>query len=101
MNSFNLFVICSAAQGTELSQYCTCPARRVICNMHVSCKHMRLSFESVCNKEHKGVICNMTFKIQVEESLYHCLNDLLSQFHSLTNSFYSQYSENANVTLRF
>ena len=27
---------------------------------HSSCKHMLLSFKSVCNKEHKGVICNMT-----------------------------------------
>ena len=24
-----------------------------------SCKHMHLSFKSVCNKEHKGVLCNM------------------------------------------
>ena len=23
-------------------------------------KHMHLSFKSICNKEHKGVICNMT-----------------------------------------
>ena len=27
---------------------------------HTSCKHMHLSFKNVCNKEHKGVICNMT-----------------------------------------
>ena len=26
----------------------------------MSCKHMHLSFKSVCNKDHKGVICNMT-----------------------------------------
>ena len=40
--------------------------------LHLSCrtsdlqfslvlKYMHLSFKSVCNKEHKGVICNMTF----------------------------------------
>ena len=29
-------------------------------NFHLSCKHMHLSFKSICNKEHKGVICNMT-----------------------------------------
>ena len=29
-------------------------------NFHSSRKHMHLSFKSVCNKEHKGVICKMT-----------------------------------------
>ena len=47
-------------QGTKIFQYCTCPAGRVTNNIHSSCKHMHLSFKSVCNKEHKGVICNMT-----------------------------------------
>ena len=47
-------------QGTKIFQYCTCPAGRVTCNFHLSCKHMHLSFKSVCNKEHKGVICNTT-----------------------------------------
>ena len=28
-------------------------------NYPLSCKHMHLSFKSVCNKEHKGVICNL------------------------------------------
>ena len=36
------------------------PARQVTNNIHSSCKHTHLCFESVCNKEHKGVICNMT-----------------------------------------
>ena len=45
---------------TKIFQYCTCPAGRVTYNFHLSCKHMHLSFKSVCNKEHKGVICNMT-----------------------------------------
>ena len=47
-------------QGTKIFQYCTCPAERVTYNFHSSCKHMPMSFKSVCNKEHKGVICNMT-----------------------------------------
>ena len=29
-------------------------------NFQLSCKRMRLSCKSVCNKEHKGIICNMT-----------------------------------------
>ena len=28
-------------------------------NFHSSGNHMHLSFKSICNKEHKGVICNM------------------------------------------
>ena len=48
------------APGDKIFQYCTCPTGRVKYNFHSSCKHMHLSFKSVCNKEHKGVICNMT-----------------------------------------
>ena len=47
-------------QGTKIFQYSTCPAGRVTYKFHLSCKHMYLSFKRVCNKEHKGVICNMT-----------------------------------------
>ena len=47
-------------QGTKIFQYCTCPVRRMTYNFHLSCKHMHLSFKSVCNKENKGVICNKT-----------------------------------------
>ena len=43
-------------QGTKIFKY----AGRVTYNFHLSCKHLHLSFKSVCNKEHKGVICNMT-----------------------------------------
>ena len=50
----------SFKQGTKIFQYCTCPAGWVTYNFHLSCKHMHLSFKSICNKEHKGVICNMT-----------------------------------------
>ena len=47
-------------QRTKIFQYCTGPAGRVTYNFHSSCKHMHLSFTRVCNKEHKGFICNMT-----------------------------------------
>ena len=49
-----------APQGTKIFQYCTCPAGQVAYNFHSSSKHMHESFKSVCNKEHKGVICNRT-----------------------------------------
>ena len=44
------------SQGTKIFQYCTCPAGRVTYNFHSSYKHMNLSFKSICNKEHKGII---------------------------------------------
>ena len=47
-------------QETKIFQYCTCPAGRVTYNFHSSCKQMYLPFKSLCNKEHKGVIFNMT-----------------------------------------
>ena len=74
--------------GTKIFQYCTCPAGPVTYNFHSSYKPMNLSFKSVCNKEHKVVICNMTswsysFKgtclvgrVLWEESL------IFSRFHS-------------------
>ena len=46
-------------QGTKIIQYCTCPAGQVTYNFHWSCKHMHVSFKSICNKGHKGVVCNM------------------------------------------
>ena len=45
-------------QEAKIFQYCTCPAGLVTYSFYLSCKHMHLSFKSVCNKEHKGVICN-------------------------------------------
>ena len=48
------------SQGTKISKHFTCPAGWVTYNFHLSCKHMHLSFKSICNKEYKGVICNMT-----------------------------------------
>ena len=56
----------------KIFKYCTCPAVRVTYTFHSPCKLMHLSFKSVCkNKEHKGVICNMTQELLV-----------LSRFHS-------------------
>ena len=73
---------------TKILKYCTYPAVQVTCNFRASCKIMHLSFKSVCNKEHKGVICNMTSssnsfqstrptgQVLLEELL------VLSRFHS-------------------
>ena len=55
------FIRVNTIQGTKIFQYCTGPAGRVTYNFHSSCKHMHLSFKSVCNREHKGVLCNMTY----------------------------------------
>ena len=57
-------------QGTKIFQYCTCPVGRVTYNLHSSYKYnvMHLSFKSVCNKEHKGVICNTTSSSYSSES---------------------------------
>ena len=49
-----------AYAGDKNIKYCTCPAGRVTYHFHSSCKHIHLPFKSVCNKEHTGVICNMT-----------------------------------------
>ena len=79
-------------QGTKIFQYCTCPVGRVTSSFHSSCKHMHLSFKSVCNKEYKGVICNMTSLSNSSQSTCHedwctggvLLEELLilSRFHS-------------------
>ena len=58
-------------QGTKIFQYCTCLAGPVTYNIHSSCKHMHLSFKSVCNKEHKGVICNMSSSSYSSQSTRH------------------------------
>ena len=48
-------------QGTKLFKYCTCPEGRVTYNFTCPANTiMHLSFKSICNIEHKGVICNMT-----------------------------------------
>ena len=52
--------ICRPETRTKIFLYCTCPAGQVTYNFYLSCKRMHLSFKGVCNKEHKGVICNMT-----------------------------------------
>ena len=50
-------------QGTKIFQYYTCTAGRVTYNFHSSCKHMYLSFKSIYNKEHMGLIYNKTDKV--------------------------------------
>ena len=69
----SIVTVTSSIQGDKIFQHCTCPAGRVTYNFH-------LSFKSVCNKEHKGVICNMTSsptgRVLWEELL------VLSRFHS-------------------
>ena len=57
-------------QGTKIFQYCICPAGWMTYYFHVSCKHMHLSFKSVCNKEHKGVKCNMTSSCNSSQSTH-------------------------------
>ena len=49
-------------QGTKIFKYCTCPAGWVTTNFHSSCKHMQLSFKSVCNKEHKSTSSSNPFQ---------------------------------------
>ena len=53
--------------GTNIFKYCTCPAGQVTYNFPLSCKHMHLSFKSVCNKEHK--VFNMTSSSNSSESI--------------------------------
>ena len=56
LNEKVISLLVSLGQGTKIFQYCTCPAGGVTYNFHSSCKHMYLSFKSIYNKEHKGVI---------------------------------------------
>ena len=69
----------------QIFKYCTCPAGRMTYNFHSSCKHMHLSFKSVCNK---GVICNMTSSSNYFQSTHPTGRVLweellvLSRFHS-------------------
>ena len=73
-------------QGTKIFHYWTCPAGQVTYNFHSSCKHnvMHLSFKSVqvCNKEHKGVICNMTSSSNSSQSIRPTELLVLSRFQS-------------------
>ena len=57
---YKIILLNNEIQGKKIFQYCTCPAGRVTYSFRSFCKHMHLSFKSVCNTEHKGVICNMT-----------------------------------------
>ena len=44
------------SQGTKIFLYCPWPVGCVTYNFHSSCKHMLLSFKSVCNKNIRYVI---------------------------------------------
>ena len=48
-------------------------------NFHLSCKHIYMSFKSVCNKEYKGVICYMTSSSNSSQST-HALGRITSPF---------------------
>ena len=72
-----------AKPGDKIFQYCTCPAGQVACNFYSSCKYMYLSFKSVRNKEHKGVICNMTYKVP-----YITVKMIFTQSNSLLHPIY-------------
>ena len=53
-----LAYFCVVLRGKNISiLHLSC---RMSDSFHSSCKHMHLSFKSVYNKEHKGVICNMS-----------------------------------------
>ena len=73
-------------QGTKIFQYCTCPAGRVTRPANVY-----LTFKSVYNKEHKGVICtNVTYKepyITVRFNIYPV--KFITASHILTKRFQS------------
>ena len=60
--SFYCQILCGhgIGQGTKIFKYCTYLAGPMTYNFHSSCKDIHLSFNSICNKEHKGVIRNMT-----------------------------------------
>ena len=81
-------ILSKSHHGTKIFEYCTYPAGRVTYNFHSSCRHMYLFFKSVCNKEHKGMICYMTssrisFKITRPTGLVVWKELLvLSRFHS-------------------
>ena len=51
-------------------------------NFHSSCKHMHLSFRSVCNQEQKGVIYNMISSSNSSQS------SRLSALGRITSPFY-------------
>ena len=77
----------NALQGTKIFQYCTCPAGQVTYNFHLSCKHMHLSFKSVFNKEHNGVICNMTSSSNSSQSTRPVFGKNYSSFLDFTRNY--------------
>ena len=81
------------SQETKIFKYCTCPAGRVAYNFHLSCKRMHFSFKSVCNKEHKGVICKMrssSYRVILSKALVlqdECFGKNYSSFMDFTRNY--------------
>ena len=77
-------------QGTKIFKYWTCPAGQVTYNFHSSCKHMHMSFKSVCSKEHKGVICIWLPRVILSKALIlqdKCLGKNYSSFLDFTRNY--------------
>ena len=85
-----------ALHVTKIFQYCTCPAAQVTYNFHSSCKPMHLSFKSVCNKEHKGVICNMTSLSNSSQST-HPTGQVLGKNYSSFLYFIHYYERTSGI----
>ena len=79
-------------QGTKIFQYYTSPVGPVTYNFHSSCKHMHLPFKSVCNKEHKGVILNMT-----PMSNSSCRTSALGKFTRFFLDFTQNYKRTSGI----
>ena len=62
-NMFHRWENHHSLQGTKIFQYWTCPAGQVTYNFT-----QHLSFKSVCNREHKGVKCNMILRSNSSKS---------------------------------
>ena len=63
---------------------------------------MHLSFKSICNKEHKGVICNMTSSSNSSQSTRptgRVLGKNYSSFLDFTRNFCSLYHIETNLIL--
>ena len=86
-----------ACQRTKIFQYCTCPAGRVTYNFHLSCKHMHLSFKSVNNKEHKGVICTLAFLSNSSQSTRPLQDECFVKNYSSFLDFTRNYERTSGI----
>ena len=83
-------------RGQKYFKSTQCPEGRVTYNFHSSCKHMHLSFKSVCNKEHKGVICNMTSSSNSSQST-HPTGRVLGKNYSSFLDFTRNYERTSGI----